>query len=266
MGVRLGSSFMWKAVGKSVAGTSHSKGEVPCQDFCDYWHCQLGDEHALIIGIADGAGSAALAHVGSRETVGCLMQQAASCGHQLEKITAQVVRGWIEKTLEYLAEVAARENTEQSQLACTVLLAILGENQAVFAQIGDGGWVVDYQGNFEAVTWPFNGDFVNQTKFITSPDALDFLQFARRDGPLSAAAGFTDGMQSLALKFADKSVHGPFFEAMFAALRESDDSTSLLAPLIAFLSSERVNERTDDDKTLVLAHRCPDGRTGHVVD
>ena len=42
---------------------------------------------------------------------------------------------------------------------------------------------------------------------------------------------------------------------MFAALKDCEDETSLLSPLINLLESERVNERTDDDRTLVLARR-----------
>jgi hypothetical protein len=82
---------------------------------------------------------------------------------------------------------------------------------------------------------------------------------------VTAAAGFTDGIQALALNFAAKCVHVPFFESMLAALRECDDETSLLSPLISFLSSERVNQRTDDDKTLVLARRVIPNRTGNEL-
>jgi hypothetical protein len=157
--------------------------------------------------------------------------------------------------------VAEQEKLEVRDLACTVLLAVLGEGHAVFAQIGDGAWIAETNGVFGAVTWPQNGEFANETKFITSPDALVSLQFEKYSGPLTAAAGFTDGVQGLALNLSARTLHIPFFRPMFAALADSDDETSLLSPLLSFLSSERVNERTNDDKTLVLAHRV----TSHQI-
>jgi hypothetical protein len=46
--------------------------------------------------------------------------------------------------------------------------------------------------------------------------------------------------------------HAPFFRPLFAFAMESTDSAAA-EPLAAFLASERVTRRTDDDKTLVLA-------------
>ncbi len=246
---------MWRAIGKSVVGTSHLKGQLPCQDYSDYLHCQICGEPAVVVGISDGAGSAAFSHLGSQEAVGALLHQAASCERSIADISREDVQGWFANALTHLKSVAEREKIETKDLACTVLVAVLGERNAVFAQIGDGAWIAETSGVLGAVTWPQNGEFANETKFITSPDALDSMQFQRCLNPLTAAAGFTDGIQALALNLAAKSVHGPFFKPMFAALEGCEDETSLLSPLISFLSSDRVNERTDDDKTLVLARR-----------
>jgi hypothetical protein len=59
----------------------------------------------------------------------------------------------------------------------------------------------------------------------------------------------------LALSYASKSAHQPFFARMFAALRKVGDREDLVVPLRQFLDSPAVNDRTDDDKTLVLATR-----------
>jgi hypothetical protein len=193
------------------------------------------------------------------------MQEAASSGRRVAEITVDDVTAWLRATLEYLGEVAEEQHVERGELACTALLAILGERAAVFAQIGDGAWVARRQGLVEVVTWPLTGEYANQTKFITSPDALQCLQFKKCEGPLDGVGGFTDGVQSLALRYADKTAHGPFFEPMFTGLKCCEDSTSLKGPLMAFLSSEVVNERTDDDKTLVIAHRCSGGICGDAV-
>jgi len=256
---------MWRAIGKSVVGTSHLKGQLPCQDYSDYLRCQVGGEPVLVIGVSDGAGSAALSHIGSQEVVGALLRQTACCERTIADINREDVQAWFANALAHLKSVAEREKIETKDLACTILVAILGERQAVFAQIGDGAWIAETNGIFGAVTWPQNGEFANETKFITSPDALDSMQFQKCSEPLTAAAGFTDGIQTLALNLAAKSVHAPFFQPMFTALSQCEDETSLLSPLISFLSSERVNERTDDDKTLVLARRVTVDQTGNEL-
>lgn len=256
---------MWTAVGCSVAGTSHAETRLPCQDFCDYWQCELGSNRALLIAIADGAGSAALAEVGSREAVSRLLREVAASGRCVSEITREEVGVWLRTTLEHLTQIAEREKAQRSDLACTILLAVLGEEHAVFAQIGDGAWVVKQNGAIEAATWPFNGEYANQTKFLTSPDAFDFLQFKKYACAIESVGGLTDGLQPLSLKFSDKTPHSPFFEAMFEGLKNCEDPTSLRAPLMAFLESDRVNERTDDDKTLVIAHRCVEPGSGDVL-
>jgi hypothetical protein len=67
----------------------------------------------------------------------------------------------------------------------------------------------------------------------------------------------TDGLQMLSLVYASKQVHDPFFEPMFTVLRsaESEALQQLDDQLHRFLDSPEVNNRTDDDKTLVLATR-----------
>ena len=67
----------------------------------------------------------------------------------------------------------------------------------------------------------------------------------------------TDGLQPLALNYAAKAAHAPFFVPMFRPLRVAPSGATVLAALRNFLDSPRVNERTDDDKTLILATRVP---------
>jgi hypothetical protein len=73
--------------------------------------------------------------------------------------------------------------------------------------------------------------------------------------PVDELALFTDGLQMLALHFASRSAHRPFFEPLFTTLREAANPEALGGPLREFLDSPAVNERTEDDKTLVLAIR-----------
>ena len=68
----------------------------------------------------------------------------------------------------------------------------------------------------------------------------------------------TDGLERLALKFNSQTPHTPFFEPLFRALQSTADVDSLNSGLRSFLTSDSVHNRSDDDKTLILATRCSD--------
>ena len=246
---------MWRAIGSSVVGTSHQKLQTPCQDFCDYYSCFLGCDRVFLIGIADGAGSASASDVGSAEAVRHVLQSIARSGLSLVEIDEHVAAKWYLSARERLEEVAQGRNLPVREFACTMLVGILGESCSIFVQVGDGAWIAQSNGAYHAVTWPSGGEYANQTTFITSPNWREVMQFSVMRETLSGIAGFSDGLQSLALHFASRSVHAPFFDSKFKALDAADDETSLRAPLIEFLSSPALLERTDDDKTLVLACR-----------
>ncbi|HWS84485.1 MAG TPA: protein phosphatase 2C domain-containing protein, partial [Ktedonobacteraceae bacterium] len=67
---------------------------------------------------------------------------------------------------------------------------------------------------------------------------------------IQGIAMITDGLQMISMNYPENTPHQPFFAQMFA-FANSPGSTE--AELQAFLASERVCTRTEDDKTLVLA-------------
>jgi hypothetical protein len=67
---------------------------------------------------------------------------------------------------------------------------------------------------------------------------------------------FTDGIERLALNFAAIEPHTPFFASMTEPVVKGEQvgfNVALSRQLAAYLSSDSINERTDDDKTLILA-------------
>jgi hypothetical protein len=70
-------------------------------------------------------------------------------------------------------------------------------------------------------------------------------------------AVFTDGLERLALQFDTGSAHAPFFDSMFRPLNVAPSGyrPELETSLVDFLNSEKVTNRTDDDKTIVIASR-----------
>jgi hypothetical protein len=246
---------VWNCVGVSVRGTSHEQTGKPCQDYCGWQSGELAGERVLLIAIADGAGSAARSQEGSQIVVETLLFHASRYTGTLANLCRDDAIGWLKIAQERVQAVAADSSSTPGAFAATALLAIMGENSAVFVQIGDGAWVAENAAGLTAATWPQTGEYANVTIFVTSADALDKAQFVVVDGQLRAVAGFTDGVQTLCLDLAARQPHGPFFTRILAPLRDCDDPMELNAPLIGLLNSPLFNDRTDDDKTLVLACR-----------
>lgn len=249
---------MWRATGASVVGTSHARGGKPCQDCSNFSSTFVGASPAVVIAISDGAGSARLSDVGSRASVDFLLGLIPRrISHPLEA-NYESVKNILSETIDHLKAVAAEHECKLADLACTVLFAILTEFGAFVAQVGDGAWVIQQNGAYAVPIWPSNGEYVNETTFITSVDWQEALNCHFAFGNVTAVAGLTDGLERVALQWATRSAFAPFFDPLLAALRATGDKEQLVLGLRDFLRSERFATRTDDDKTLVLAcHHRP---------
>lgn len=210
----------------------------------------------LAIFVADGAGSASHGGVGAE-----LAMQAAA-----EVISAKVAACEFgvsdELAVECLLAIRVRiENYAAAQglvvrdLACTFLGVVSLPQAAIAIQIGDGGIVVNAGKGLELALIPMVGEYANMTHFVTDDNAVEILQTREYSSQLTEVAVFSDGVQRLALQMATNTPHEPFFTPFFDALRKAapENEEGLHLALVNFLNSERVNARTDDDKTLVIA-------------
>jgi hypothetical protein len=108
------------------------------------------------------------------------------------------------------------------------------------------------------VFWPQHGEYANSTNFVTSPVAESALQFEIAPRQIAEIAIFSDGLENLLLHHASKTVHEPFFRKILSPLRSTSkkwDEGAASADLSQFLMSPMICNRTDDDKSLVLAVR-----------
>jgi hypothetical protein len=256
----------WRFVISSVRGSSHVTQDKPCQDWS---YCKVHKDGAgkdlLVALVADGAGSAAHSDVGAREI--CRMFAAEVDEHfRGAETLAQIDRDFFGRFLTYfqneMSRLAEADEGTVSDFACTFLAALVGENQAVFAQVGDGAIVYSLSGDCDRrqlFLAPMHGEYANMTHFATESDALEHLEYERMVDPIGEVALFTDGIERLALNLQTMQPHAPFFSPMFAPVRQAAGEgilPDLKRSLDEFLDSKSVNSRTDDDKTLILASRC----------
>lgn len=139
--------------------------------------------------------------------------------------------------------------------ATTLLIAIVTPAWIIAAQIGDGAIVAHYDDqSVDILTQPSHGEYLNQTSFVTDLNYLQSVQIRSMQHlpTVKGIALLTDGLENLALDFATKAPYPPFFLPLF---RFAARAESTQEELEAFLSSERVCQQTDDDKTILLAVR-----------
>jgi hypothetical protein len=159
-------------------------------------------------------------------------------------------------------------------LSTTLLMAVVTSTHLAAVQVGDGGIIAvahDDQPYF--VTEPYHGEYVGETVFITSPSYLEHASvkvLARAS--LRGLAVMTDGLEAVAIQQPQNhDQHGcarqhvpfaEFFEPLFAfatnpvhsaTTNPVHSATTKSQQLTAFLTSDRLSARSDDDKTLILA-------------
>ena len=247
----------------STIGTSHIAASQPCQDShgCKILRDTSGQPVVVLVA-SDGAGSASVADIGSAlacETFVKLVADYLDKGGQVKDITRPLVERWIAGIVYGFGLHAKTRGLDLGDYACTLLAAVISEGVAAFLQIGDGAIVhSDGAGGWGWVFWPQHGEFANTTNFITSENVREAIAFQTSPRPFDEIAIFTDGLENLVLRKAEREVHGPFFDSMFRSVRRSTASgmdDGLCRELDKYLASPPINARTDDDKTLILASR-----------
>jgi hypothetical protein len=260
----------WRWIRASVRGTSHLRDNTECQD---YGLCDVLADDALVAIASDGAGSAPHSAHGSRLACELMLSRLSDhlgAGGKVQELDAAFLTSWREQLLDAILELAREQGLPETPrlFACTLVGAVAQGSSCFFFQIGDGAIVVakrDQPESYDWIFWPDQGELESTTYFVTDDDALSHFRSRLVEGePIDEIAVFTDGLQRLALQLSERVAHKAFFAPLFAELRKCGPgaSSSLSVDLERFLDSARINERTDDDKTLILISRpgepaCP---------
>ena len=253
---------MWNLISASATGTSHTRNNTPCQD-AHRW--SLMETGTLLIAVADGAGSADRSQAGAV----CAVEVAiAFLEGALAAVLPEDEPGWERLLTEAFKQaraavfaLAEADNLPARVFACTLTLAIANDEWLVTGQIGDGVVVAQtLSGELITVSPPQRGEYANETHFLIADDALSEFdgRIYRQHETIEAIASLavmTDGLLRLALDLTEDRPHAPFFNPLLNFAAHHTDPKEAREQLRAFLDSPRVNARTDDDKTLVLAAR-----------
>ncbi|MFN7929173.1 MAG: PP2C family serine/threonine-protein phosphatase [Blastocatellia bacterium] len=253
---------MWKFGFASVLGTSHARTGTPLQDACAAEVVTDAAGVTVLVAVAsDGAGSATQAQIGSRLACELFLADVKDyfvSGGTVAQLAQEFIVRWIARFQQAVQQQAGTQAIVD--YACTLLAAVISPESAVYFQLGDGAMVAatrEQADAFTIVCWPQQGEYANTTNFLTDADAAAKCFFARHEHVVDEVALFTDGIQNLVLDYRNRAAHAPFFTPLFAWLRPraTGFSEELSASLAVYLNSDKINARTDDDKTLLLATR-----------
>jgi hypothetical protein len=244
----------WHVVGISARGIAHIKQGMPCQD-SHVWQALPGG--AVVVAVADGAGSASLSQLGSARAALAAVEWVAELmkGEWPQDDTdwRDMLTAALETAHDSVLVAANKRKVNPRELATTLIVTVATPQLAVAAQVGDGAAIV-MNGSSDpvCVTAPQSGEFINETIFFTSPGYLKAVQFGVWRGEVTGLGVISDGLQRLALKMPEAVPHAAFFSPLLQFLYESEDLHRAEQQLRDFLASDRIRQRADDDLTLVL--------------
>jgi len=243
-----------QVAGASVQGTGHKKHNIPCQDA----HIHRVIDDYVVVCVADGLGSATLSHIGSAQAVEVALEAIQYQPPIDDADKAQKIMSDVFEQVNHRLQCLADENGSAIRDYATTLICVtLFANFITVAHIGDGAVVVSHAGHLELISAPQNGEYVNEVTPVTSEKFIASVQITFKLMDVDCVAVFTDGLERLALDLREKKPFQPFFEPLFKAISNPVTDGDLSSSLDAFLNSDRVCERTDDDKTLVLVGKIP---------
>lgn len=242
---------MWKSVCCEVQGTGHKRMQIPCQDKT----FELVHNGVHVIALSDGAGSASLSHFGAERVVrtasAFLAEHFRDC---LECEDGRKVKQEIMEELRRdLVKEASTHGCAVHDLASTLLLAAVCEDKFILAHIGDG--VIGYLdgGNLKVASAPDNGEFSNETTFVTSNEAAASMRLFK--GELKEKSAFvlmSDGTEQSLYHKPSKTLAGIVVKLMHRTCLISGEAMKRQLE-DAFTSV--ISQNTQDDCSIAILAR-----------
>lgn len=186
---------MWKCSFAAVPGLSHSREDYDtCQDVVS----GMSKDKLSCICLSDGAGSAKFARLGATVVVNStilLFEDRFSELFELEipQLSEIIIDNCISSIRSQYGDTY---DFVLSDYNATLLVVAIYDNRCICAHVGDGLIGVKKDDNFEIISLPWNGEYKNETVFVTSKEAVKVIDVKKFT--LKSESGFfvmSDGTQ-----------------------------------------------------------------------
>ncbi len=251
---------MWRVFCASATGQRNLDHGVAGQDA---GHHVVTDD-VLVAIVCDGAGSVPEGRTGSDFMARGLAEELTSAVHA-DRSLCEVRShgsGRLESTIRdavgavriRLADLAASRELTLHDFSCTLVGCVASPAGGCFFQIGDGFAIQQAANGDSAVSLPENGEYADETYFVTDENWKDHLRLTPIPAPeRGCVIGLlSDGTAPFAVNRARSGFFRPFIDPIAAFLREATAPNGNAA-LRNLLESPRACEISPDDKTLLLA-------------
>lgn len=248
----------WKYAHASVIGTSHVNDKKAKQDFCLVEEKVINGVNYLFSAVADGAGSAKYSDVSSKYLCKLFIRKIKHwlIDNEINTLERDTILSWFIRFQNVIKRAAKIYKIDSiKEFATTFLFAVLSEKGNIFVQIGDGIIAKGNSDELKCIFLPQNGEYLNATFFATEKNISENFLFEYNSDVIERLVMHTDGIELISFNFALQKPHVGFFNPIFNQLIESHTigfNQDVSDFIFGFLNCERVNNRTDDDKTLVV--------------
>lgn len=275
----------WVTISHSAIGKSHSQANppIPCQD--NSYFESLDEKWQLAI-VCDGAGSAKMSHIGSKQISNNILpfniKRKIKNKEWYNKGKLPSKKEWenigisvLEETKENLKSWVLRDNKKNatnyvlSDYASTVMIAIYNSEGVLITNIGDGrGGYLNTSGALTPLFIPFGSEESNGTIFITSPiweKPIKYIQTKVINENILAVFLLSDGMEKITFEcsnltdnvFTDANIpYKKFFYPIFSKIKSLDNEgeEKLKNEWKLFIESgNNAIKNESDDKTLLIS-------------
>lgn len=238
----------WRAVGAVETGRSHLREGKVCQDKI----CILTRNGVMTAALADGCGSARIPELGAEVVTRRICQLFCDRFEEFlhNPAGAEVKQEILRQLYEVLDECCRSHGCVREDLASTLLAVAVRGDCYLMLHIGDGviGYVRD--GRIRVASVPDNGEFANETTFVTAPDAFSSLRIYK--GRNEAIEGFvlmSDGCEASLYNRASV-VLAPILTRQ--VYRLGITSEAFFRPSLEQSLAETIRYQTMDDCSLIL--------------
>ncbi|HYF51729.1 MAG TPA: PP2C family serine/threonine-protein phosphatase [Planctomycetota bacterium] len=252
----------WYVAAAGATGLSHRKQNLPCQDCAAVDVTSTG---LVVAALSDGAGSAPKAELGARTTVETTLAFLKHREWPQSPTQDTTDRAFIElheTLLLSLQQIAQKENCELDALACTLIAFVAAENWLAALQVGDGLFLGrPAGGDLRLLFKPNRGEYVNETVFVTSKSEQPQRQTLFLPSAFEFLCASSDGIERVAIKYADWSPFEPFFAPLEEYMLSRPTPEQGQKDVREYLEREKFDAKIDDDRAMVLCRFLPDLNT-----
>lgn len=252
-------------------GASHAATGRPNEDSVCFELLPQG--RGIVAAVSDGAGSAPQAQAGSRLSATCAVRAAVRAIREGSATPADAVHNGILESRTAIQKRASVFGRNLEDYHCTLILVAWVEDQVAAAQVGDGAAIVERDRVCKMLTVPRQGEYANETFFLTEPHFQQTM-FTRETSGITALALFTDGLQKYAIDFKNQKANADFIKQAIAAIRNAgtgEHTTDTTAPLPANVETTALISDTGNGITAVpqvgnSLFNWVQEQTGHTTD